>query len=497
MAARKAILVLLVTAPVLLLAALLLLRQGIHDARVLGAEHYYGTRVAYYEKPLAKKQEARLIIHRAPRGSIVCASIYSWLPSGDIALLGKSCSRSGSLRISMEDIREYLETWRGSLISHGDDVAVLEPGLIVLVAVNKPEAGVYAVIRAVPLDVEKVLGDNASIAIDMDAKSAVRIPLEHSPGTESLSPGLSSHAGYWRLVGVVAERLGAYVPIIVARLVLSNNIALSESPSIVLGAKIRATDNSKVGFIATYCISPPGKSIDCTEHGLAGPVYVIRKSGIYLGFTALFQPRSSLDTLIHEGLGGGSMFSKTTRIGIMGSDLLLAMGIKADIALARYCLALPRPIGNQPCLGYAYLVLIRPVLEHDQARYWAKAEKFPSQDPLTRVYEAATRYWNRTDYGYYRDIFEVYLSGESHVYESLAPRLAIPVASLLLDNNSKTAGKLIALGLGYIAETKPSSLLHIEVVTSKPRLYIHPVGFYAGPSATPPTILRIEIGSRS
>ncbi|BEP17902.1 hypothetical protein PYJP_12540 [Pyrofollis japonicus] len=469
--------------------------------KVLATEKYQGISVTYYHKLFDSAQKARLIIQGMPPGSGVCVSLYGWFPDGRIVLLDRECNghgKSSVFNLNIRNIKEYLVNWKGYLSKHRNSIDLLEPGILALIAIDKPGQGVFGLFKGVPLSIENVVDNKASVKIII-GKNSVEEALKHpllgfAKKSQSINRGdmkvdeewppshwLVNGRYYWQLVNVISERLNAYVPTSMVRLVLDNSATINDVSSIVLGEKFEIKGENSIGFTATYHISQPYQGVDVSyaEYGAVGPLYTLKKTAIYLNFAALFKPGSTLDTQLYEGLGSSNVVAKTVKIQIQGNDLLLMIGIKADIALAKYCLAVTESAGNVACIRYANFTLIRPVVDNDVMHYWAKAEQFPSYDRFAKDYSTIALYWNSTDYGYYKNILEIYYDSVTSRYNTISLLgVSTPIIPLLIDDVPLALVPVVSAGLGYTEKTESRSLLHLEIILNNDNLYIHPIGFY-------------------
>ncbi len=475
---------------------LISLGYNITGLKILNTEKYQGVSTVYFHKLFDNAQKAKLIIHGIPSRSYVCVSLYGWFPDGHIGLLDRKCGKTSIFSLNIENMKKYLISWKKYLNKHKDSLELLEPGMLALIAINKPSQGVFSVFKGIPLDIENILIDKASIRIIID-KNVIRKSLgnpllsftkdskasKSSVSMEEWPPRrwLVDGRYYWQLVNIISEKLNTYVPTSMVRLVLDSSTTITDISSVVLGEKFEIKGENSIGFTASYHISQPYQGVDVSyaEYGAVGPLYTLKKASIYLNFAALFKPGDTLDTKLYEGLGSNSIVAKHAKIQIKGSDLLLMIGIKADIALVKYCLAVTESTGNVVCIRYANFTLIRPVVDNDVMHYWAKAERFPGSDKFAKDYKTIAIYWNGIDYGYYKDILELYYDTVTSKYDTISLLgVSTPIVPLLLGDVPLALVPVISAGLGYTKKTESRSLLHLEIILNNGNLYIHPIGFY-------------------
>ena len=369
-----------------------------------------------YQKSLIGGQEVKIVFKNASK---VAVSLYAWMPDGSMSELGIYIG-SNEVTVDVEKVSSILAQWRQYLLSKNTNPALVKPSIIILATFHEKDK-VSTIIKAVPLDMERILSRKESVTIEIyvDARDKVIVADKNRIAilTSQASMGViedhcdilynsSEYYFLWKLSEPYYYKLNISVPLVAVKVE-----GLSDYIHTVLLREYYMAKRSQ-GVEVVFTISASIKA-ENGEKSYKIPGYVMSLTGedkVWIDYYKRFWENYDFD-----------------------DSAILAVGFYGDIAFVHFklyycypsirCIQLPNEIN---------MTLLRPVIENNQMIPWYGIDDNPDdgQGDLESAVKALLENWNLSrdyiDYGgIYIDIFDMMLDME------LPSLLAVSVLPLL------------------------------------------------------------------
>jgi len=379
-----------------------------------------------YQESLIGKQEVKIVFKNSVANK-VAVSLYAWMPNGDMSELGIYIG-SNEVIVDVKKLSSILTQWRQHLLSKNTNPALVKPGIIILATLHEKDQ-VSTVIRAVPLEIERILSRKESVIIEIDvnprdrvvvADKARIISLTSQAQRQSVLPNTASswppeeiedycemwcdpsrgciyYCFLWKLSEPYYYKLNTGVPLIAVKVYGS-----SDHVSTVLLREYYEAKHSQ-GIEVVFEILA-GIKAGNGEISYKIPGYTMSLTGedkVWINYYKKFWENYDFD-----------------------DSAILAIGFYGDIAFAHYKLyfCYSSIIGWQciPLSDEANMTLLRPVIENDQMIPWYGIDDNPYDDQgdLESAVEVLLKNWDwsrdyKDDGGIYIDVFNVTLDIET------------------------------------------------------------------------------------
>ncbi len=379
-------------------------------------------------------------------------SMYVWMPNGSLVEVGKFFDRYGEIVVASPRLAKAFEEWCTYLEKLGNDPDLIGIGIIVMATVHTQQ-GVYSIIRSVPIHVSKIALEKRSVEIRIVEDLGTRKPLVSGDELRTLAKEILEH-GYPMKRIEIAEWLPKEIDVYCDEVCEDDCVYMCVFWDL---EKVYASKQNTVAPIEIVYLH--GESHKVSNVFLLEMFRTSSSRGIQLSFSATAAIMHNAEVsyeivgsvVVLEGDNTWLYHDAYLRNGAeFHDDAILAIGIRGDMALARYRLAYCyiADYWSEWVCGYldsvANITLFRPVIVNNKMIPWTGVDNDPdvSDTDLDRIVELYQELWK-----------------PSRLYERVDNHLTFEWISIVNDLRTKPMFSASIAVLPILLATEPVSVV--------------------------------------